>query len=125
MSCGTPREIQYRSGVFSDGTTTNVFIPVSAAFRIDEVAAVGLAFEVQCRTANLTLQAAIQYSDDGVSWDSPVVIGAAVTSTGWAYRGLESSNAARQFGRIGFLAKSSSGSQPEKGQVALTVRFRS
>lgn len=126
MACGTKREATYSSVVFSNGTSTSIVVPVSEAFAVDSVAQVALAFEVQARTANLTLQAAIQYSDDQVTWDSgATAIGATVSATGWFYRGMNSTDSTRQFGRIVFLVSSSSGSQPDQAAVMLNIRIRS
>ncbi len=125
MSCSLkPRSIQ--SAVFSDGTTTNLVVPVSDAIPVAEAAKIGISLEVVALTSALTLQIAIQYSDDGVTWDSTgTTVGSTFTSTGWQYRGLTSTDDTRRWARVGVLCKNTSTSGPvQKGTVQLSLTFR-
>lgn len=125
MACDLP-PLQIAAGVFTDGTTTFFFVPLSGGFPVAKAAMVGISLEVVSMTSALTMQLAIQYSDDGVTWDaSGTTVGASFASLGWQYRGLTSTDGSRRWVRVGLLCKNTTSSGPvQKGHVALSLTFR-
>ncbi|HMX67348.1 MAG TPA: hypothetical protein PKX25_17355 [Microthrixaceae bacterium] len=126
MACKTP-PMSMSSTLFSDGTSTPIFVPVTGPIEVANVDMVGVAFEVQSLSAQLVLGAALRYSDDGVTWDalgSVSAVGSTTSSLGMAYRGFTTTDSTRRYFQVGFKCHSASGSEPDKGTVRLKLEFR-
>ena len=127
MACKT-QPMSISSTLFSDGTSTPIFVPVTGPIEVSNVDMVGIAFEVQSLSAQLVVGAALRYSDDGVTWDalgSVSSVGATTSSLGMTYRGFTTTDSTRRFFQAGFKCHSASGSEPDKGTVRLKLEFRS
>ncbi|MCA9297570.1 MAG: hypothetical protein KDA28_00805 [Phycisphaerales bacterium] len=69
------RQFTYDSvTVWTDGTTTAIYHPLSPVLETTEVETVRLALEMSQYTGNITMNAAYDLSDDGCDWDTPVII---------------------------------------------------
>lgn len=126
MAC-KQRPVTCRGTVFSDGTSTPIYVPVSEAFLVADAAKIGITFEVQCMSAQLVLGPALRYSDDGVTWDavgSVVAVGSTVAAVGVYHRSFGSVDDTRRYYQVGFKVHSASGSEIDKGTVQLKLQFR-
>lgn len=127
MACKT-QPMSVSNTLFSDGTSTPIFIPFTGPIEVSDVDKVGIAFELQSISAQLVVGAALRYSDDGVTWDalgSVSAVGATTSTLGMTYRGFTTTDSTRRFFQVGFKCHSASGSEPDKGTVNLQLKFRS
>jgi hypothetical protein len=127
MACKT-QPMSVPSTLFSDGTSTPIFVPVTGPLSIGDIDQVGISFELVSRSAQLVIGAALRYSDDGVTWDalgSVAAVGATTTTVGMTHRGFTTTDSTRQFFQVGFKCHSASGSEPDKGSIRLKLQFRS
>lgn len=127
MACKT-QPMSVSNTLFSDGTSTPIFVPVTSPLTVADIDQVGISFDLQSCSAQLVVGAALRYSDDGITWDalgSVVAVGATTTTLGMNYRGFATVDATRRFFQVGFKCHSATGSEPDKGTVNLQLQFRS
>ena len=102
--------------VFSPGGQTDWFFPVTGPMPTANAGKAATSFEMFNSTGDITIQAAVRYSDDGVGWGSPqnVTSGATLTADGTAYNRIaDLPGTPKRLMQWGFHIKNTSGSDTE------------
>lgn len=126
MSCNSSTLYPAR-GVWSQkSTSTWIFHPISEAMDSVGLRSVRASFSLEQSTGQLKIRPAIQMSNDGLTWDTPVAIGAATRSTdgtthGADYTDLSATTEAKLFARFGIQCQNESGTDVELGRVTLKI----
>lgn len=102
--------------------TSEVFVPffeVSA----DEVTKVRPRVLLLGSSGDLKVRAAVEYSNDGLTWTDRAGIGAAATTTEgvWQYSDVVTPSTAKRIQRYGVLCTNGTDGVPQSGQVTLAV----
>lgn len=112
--------------------STWLFFPLTGAMTSNGIDKVRLALELENKAGSIQLQPALQYSDDGVNWDTAVYVGDTQTTTerttnGTTYESGFSNvpSGAKTFVRFGVRVKNSSGTGVAMGLASLRVETRS
>ncbi len=111
MGCGSKKMNATGSG-HTDGTTTPVFTALTSSLEVNAYESAKLSMEVLDRSSATDVEVArgVQYSEDGVSWDSPSAIGAYTSSEGWDYgSAYVTVTASKRYVRYGLMTRQTSG----------------
>lgn len=73
--------------LFTPGSQTSIFFPVTGPMPTANAGKAASSFKMWNSTGDVTIEVAVRYSDDGVTWGAPtnVVSGATLTADGAAY----------------------------------------
>jgi hypothetical protein len=107
-------------------TSTWMFHPVSEAISSVGINQIRASFSLEQSTGVIKVRPALQMSNDGLSWDTPVAIGAATRNTdgttfGSDYADLSATTQAKLYVRFGVQAQNDSGTDVEMGRVTLRI----
>lgn len=123
MSCKTaPRTAA--AFVYTNGTTTAHFVPVSNPIPTGNYARVRSDFDVQVQSGNAQLQAGIRTSDDsGVTWSTALTLGG-ILSSGRNIGATVNLNQNAQLLQVGLFVANISGTKVEKAAVQLVLHLK-
>lgn len=126
MSCGQDK-VDITLPVWSDGTTTNIFIPFTQ-LRVNDITGMKISL-MATGTSLLTIQRAARYSQDGVTWTAAIPFGTALSGlqpsgvASWS-TGRSALLPGQQWIEVGVLAKNTSGTDNQAGQARLILNLR-
>lgn len=123
MGCGSKAGARYRRAMWSDGTTTEIFVPI-AEFMRGDVASVRMSVNVEATTGSLAMRRASRTSNDGFTWNTPAAFTTTgtISSTGWDWGTVyEPMSDDYQRFELGLLVKNSAGTTQEMGQVEVVI----
>ena len=121
MGCERRRPLQRAAPLYSDATTTGLFVPVIGPIDVSGATQVSVRSEVVGVTSsNLAWKPAIRYGNvpDELPSASATDLGTEATGAGIAYVGFaDLPGTPRRWAELGYVVRNSAGSQVEKGTV--------
>lgn len=121
----------------ANSTSTQTFNPLTEALDSTHFSEVRVALHVQALSdSNVEMKPGVQYSNDGLTWDSAIALDLATapsdwsSGAGWKYmdswKTLPPSGTQRLFCRFGVIARNSSvgSSRPQNAQVKMYISYR-
>ena len=121
MSCAH-KTIDVTQAVFSDGTTTNKWIPF-ITMPTNGVEKFKVTVNFESSSGLLSWRRGVAYSNDNLSFSSATVFGSAsMTTEGWDYGdSWQSVDVDSQYMELGLACKNSTGSIMEMGRATIRV----
>ncbi len=111
--------------------TTWLFFPFTGPMTTTGISTTRLALELDNKSGNAQLQPALQYSDDGVTWDAAIYFGNDQTTTERTANGITNETAffdlpgtPKTFVRFGVRIKNSTGTAFAAGLASIRVETR-
>lgn len=121
MSCASRRPVRRAGPIYSDATTTGMFIPLVGPLEVSGATEIAVRSEVVGVTSsNLAWKPAIRYANapDDLPTASPSDLGSEQTGAGVAYVTFAAlPGTPRRWAELGYVVRNSAGSQVEKGMV--------
>lgn len=114
--------------VWTQKNSTPIFHPAGAMVPSGHIRTVRSTFEMTQSTGLLKMEFGVRYSDDGITWGSPAVVGAqSLTangqSLGTAFNDIGTNCKAHVYAQFGLMASNVSGSVVEIGVGVLHLDF--
>lgn len=129
MGCsgtGSSQTFRVRQSVWSDGSTSPIFIPFTDALPTMNIAECRMHYEHRGRSGTLSITRACRFSNDGVTWDSAQTVGSSDTTLGYFYGSYAAiPPSPKKFIQFGLSVANNSAGNSEKGQIDLTIDVRS
>jgi hypothetical protein len=113
--------------IWSDGTTTGVFHPMTEAMNSAGVTGVRPSWLVYRPTGGQAINAGVEYSNDGITWDTAVAFGTNYPTSTEVYQttfvDVSVLGTRKRLVRFGLFIKTNSGTEVEICNATMMVDF--
>lgn len=128
MGCSGKRALHRTAALYSNATTTGIFVPVLGPLDLRGATEVAVRSEViGVTSSNLAWKPAVRYADvrDDLASAASSDLGSEQTGAGIAYVQFVSlPGTPKRWGELGYVVRNSSGTQVEKGAVVARFDLR-